>query len=97
MRVPKTEAPAKIFGIEYSQYFRTDLSISRKIMLGGATALVGRIYGGVAMAYGNSTSVPFDRQFYCGGSNGMRGWRPVRWDRVRCPTPTVPSPYRRAM
>ena len=65
-----------IFGIEYSQYFRTDLSVSRKIMLGGATALVGRLYGGVAMAYGNSSSVPFDRQFYCGGSNGMRGWTP---------------------
>ena len=65
-----------IFGIEYSQYFRTDLSVSRKIMLGGATALVGRLYGGVAMAYGNSSSVPSDRQFYCGGSNGMRGWTP---------------------
>lgn len=45
-------------------------------MLGGVTALVGRLYGGVAMAYGNSSSVPFDRQFYCGGSNGMRGWTP---------------------
>ncbi len=65
-----------IFGIPYSQYFRTDLSVSRKIMLGEVTAVVGRIYGGVAMAYGNSTSVPFDRQFYCGGSNGMRGWAP---------------------
>ena len=65
-----------IFGIQYSQYFRTDLSISRKIMLGDVTALVGHLYGGVAMAYGNSQSVPFDRQFYCGGSNGMRGWTP---------------------
>ncbi len=65
-----------LFGIQYSQYFRTDLSLSRKIMLGDVSALVGRLYGGVAMAYGNSTSVPFDRQFYCGGSNGMRGWTP---------------------
>lgn len=65
-----------IFGIQYSQYFRTDLSISRKVMLGDVTALVGHLYGGVAMAYGNSQSVPFDRQFYCGGSNGMRGWTP---------------------
>ena len=29
-----------IFGIPYAQYFRTDLSVSRKIMLGGVTALV---------------------------------------------------------
>ena len=65
-----------IFGIRYSQYFRADLSISRKVMLGEVAALVGHLYGGVAMAYGNSESVPFDRQFYCGGSNGMRGWTP---------------------
>uniref|UniRef100_UPI003AB4DF40 translocation and assembly module lipoprotein TamL n=1 Tax=Alistipes shahii TaxID=328814 RepID=UPI003AB4DF40 len=73
---PKEGEPAKIFGIEYSQYFRTDLSVSRKIMLGEVSALVGRLYGGVAMAYGNSSAVPFDRQFYAGGSNGMRGWTP---------------------
>jgi len=47
---PKEGEPAKIFGIEYSQYFRTDLSVSRKIMLGEVSALVGRLYGGVAMA-----------------------------------------------
>ena len=76
-----------IFGIQYSQYFRTDLSISRKIMLGDVTALVGHLYGGVAMAYGNSESVPFDRQFYCGGSNGMRGWTPRTLGQGSVPDP----------
>ena len=70
------ESYYRVLGIRYSQYFRTDLSISRKIMLGEQTALAGRLYGGVAMAYGNSTSVPFDRLFYAGGSNSMRGWMP---------------------
>lgn len=65
-----------IFGIRYSQYFRTDLSVSRKIMLGEKTALAGRLYGGVGMAYGNSQVIPFDRLFYAGGSNSMRGWTP---------------------
>ena len=65
-----------IFGIRYSQYFRTDLSLSRKIMLGEKTAIAGRIYGGIARAYGNSDAVPFDRLFYAGGSNSMRGWAP---------------------
>jgi len=70
------ESYYKILGIRYSQYFRFDMSVSRKIMLGAKTALAGRLYGGLAMAYGNSTSVPFDRLFYAGGSNGMRGWTP---------------------
>ena len=66
----------EVFGLQYSQYFRADLSVSRKIMLGEVTALVGRLYGGYGMAYGNSTSIPFDRLFYAGGANSMRGWAP---------------------
>ena len=66
----------EIFGIRYSQYFRVDLSASRKIMLGEKAAVAGRLYAGCGLAYGNSTSIPFDRLFYCGGSNGMRGWIP---------------------
>lgn len=76
-----------IFGIQYSQYFRTDISVSRKIMLGDVAALVGRLYGGVAMAYGNSSAVPFDRQFYCGGANGMRGWTPRTLGQGSVPNP----------
>ena len=82
-----SEGHYMIFGIPYAQYFRTDLSVSRKIMLGEQTALVGRLYGGVAMAYGNSSSVPFDRQFYCGGSNGMRGWAPRTLGQGSVPDP----------
>lgn len=65
-----------IFGIRYSQYVRSDLSLSRKIMLGEKVALAGRIYAGVAWPYGNSDAMPFDRLFYAGGGNGMRGWAP---------------------
>lgn len=89
---PKDDKPAKIFGLEYAQYFRTDLSVSRKIMVGEKTSLVGRIYGGVAMAYGNSYSVPFDRQFYCGGSNGMRGWAPRMLGQGTVPDPKSSFP-----
>lgn len=66
----------QIFGLRYSQYFRADLSVSHKVMLGEVSALVGRIYGGFGMAYGNSVSIPFDRLFYAGGANSMRGWAP---------------------
>lgn len=66
----------QIFKLRYAQYFRTDLSLSRKNMLGEKTALAWRLYGGVALAYGNSRNVPFDRLFYAGGSNSMRGWTP---------------------
>uniref|UniRef100_UPI004057B8F9 translocation and assembly module lipoprotein TamL n=1 Tax=Alistipes sp. TaxID=1872444 RepID=UPI004057B8F9 len=66
----------EIFGIRYSQYFRIDASISRKIMLGEKTAIAGRLYAGAGLAYGNAEVLPMDRLFYAGGSNSMRGWTP---------------------
>ena len=68
----------KIFGIRYSQYVRTELSASQRISLGHNMVLAGRLYGGVGVTYGNShgRSIPFDRMFYCGGANSMRGWVP---------------------
>ncbi|MFI3317387.1 MAG: BamA/TamA family outer membrane protein [Rikenellaceae bacterium] len=65
-----------VFGIPYAQYVRTDINVSRKIMLGEVTAIAARWYSGVGVAYGNSLSLPFDRLFYTGGSNSMRGWSP---------------------
>lgn len=82
----------KLFGIRYSQYFRTDLSVSRKIMLGEKTAVAGRLYGGVAKAYGNADAVPFDRLFYAGGSNSMRGWAPRTLGPGSVPEPTSVFP-----
>jgi len=66
----------ELFGIRYSQYFRLDVSASRKIMLGGKTAVAGRLYAGCGIAYGNAEVLPMDRLFYAGGSNSMRGWTP---------------------
>ena len=65
-----------ILGVRYSQYVRGDISLSRKIVLGEKTALAGRVFAGVGVPYGNSVALPFDRLFYVGGSNSMRGWAP---------------------
>ena len=75
-------APGKnyyeILGVRYSQYVRAELSASQRIDLSHNMALAGRLYGGVGVTYGNSQgrSIPFDRMFYCGGANSMRGWVP---------------------
>ena len=65
-----------LFGTRFAQYFRLDASISNKIALGEVTALVYRFYAGAGMTYGNSRTaqMPFDRLFYAGGINSMRGW-----------------------
>ena len=57
---------------------RTDLNLSHTQDLGHKMALAGRLFAGVGLTYGNSKgrSIPFDRMFYCGGANSMRGWVP---------------------
>lgn len=82
----------RLFGIRYSQYVRTDLSVSHKITLGEKTAIAGRIYGGWAKAYGNSDAIPFDRLFYAGGSNSMRGWAPRTLGPGTTPEPKTTFP-----
>ena len=68
----------KILGVRFAQYVRGEASISHKIDLGSKMALASRFFSGVGVTYGNSKdrSIPFDRMFYCGGANSMRGWVP---------------------
>ncbi|MFR9577310.1 MAG: BamA/TamA family outer membrane protein [Rikenellaceae bacterium] len=73
---PTSDDNYEIFGIKYAQYIRCDINISRKYTLGLKSAIVGRLYAGAGWAYDNSTALPFDRLFYSGGSNSMRGWTP---------------------
>ena len=77
-----SHAPGKdyyeILGIRYSQYVRADVNLSHTHSLGNKMAIAGRLFAGVGVTYGNSKgrSIPFDRMFYCGGANSMRGWVP---------------------
>lgn len=82
----------EILGVRYSQYVRGDISISRKIMLGEKTALAGRIFAGCGLPYGNSSALPFDRLFYVGGSNSMRGWAPRTLGPGNTPAEDTPYP-----
>lgn len=78
----------EILGIRYSQYVRADISASHKIRLGEVTAIAGRLYAGLGYAYGNSDAMPFDRMFYAGGNNSMRGWAPRTLGPGSSPAPT---------
>lgn len=41
------------------------------------TELAFRLFSGVGIAVGNDTTLPFFKQYFSGGSNGMRAW-PIR-------------------
>ena len=64
-------------GTPFAQYLKTDFEYRRGLLIDKYNALVFRAFGGVAMPFGNSDQVPFERKFFTGGANGIRAW-PVR-------------------
>ena len=65
-----------IWNSPYSQFVRTELSLAYTWKFGkdNRQALAVRALGGVGYAYGNSSKMPFERLFWAGGSNSLRGW-----------------------
>lgn len=66
----------ELFGVAFSQYAKTELSIIKYWDLGHQTVVAVRAFGGIAIPYGNSNSIPFSRSFFAGGTNDNRGWQP---------------------
>lgn len=64
-----------LFRLPYSQYVRPDIDFRYYNLLGKNFSLVYRFYGGIGIPYGNSNSLPFEKAFYAGGANGMRGYK----------------------
>lgn len=64
-----------ILGLPYNQYVRPEIDLRWYKNLGADKQFIARINGGVGYAYGNSTSVPFEKLFFAGGSSGVRAWQ----------------------
>lgn len=66
---------AELLGIRYAQFFRIDHDFRYYRLLSLDNRLVFRTFVGLAIPYGNSSEMPFERSFFAGGANGMRGWQ----------------------
>ncbi|MCH5173188.1 MAG: BamA/TamA family outer membrane protein [Bacteroidales bacterium] len=66
----------KLFlGLRYAQYVRAEMQLGRAFRFNPGSALAMQLSAGIGKAYGSSSSMPFERQFYVGGANSMRGWQ----------------------
>ena len=77
--IPKENASGEhqIWGTSYSQYVRGEFSAGKTWVFGkdDRQALATRFLAGVGLPYGNSSSMPFEQQFYSGGASSLRGWQ----------------------
>lgn len=63
------------FGVNYSQYIKTEFEYIKHWDLRGKKILAFRSFTGVAIPYGNSESIPFSRSYFGGGANDNRAWQ----------------------
>jgi outer membrane protein assembly factor BamA len=70
----KSDGAYKIFGIQYAQYVKGEVDYTYVRNLNSRNALAMRTSFGLGYPYGNSTAIPFEKRFYAGGANGVRGW-----------------------
>ncbi|WP_317167558.1 translocation and assembly module lipoprotein TamL [Winogradskyella helgolandensis] len=72
---PKNDAGNyEVFGVAFSQYFKTEIDYVKYIDLGRKNVLAFRSYAGIAIPFGNSNSIPFAESFFAGGPNDNRAW-----------------------
>ncbi len=64
----------ELFNVAYSQYAKIEIDYIKHWYLGGKNILAMRNFIGLAIPYGNSTSIPFSKSFYAGGANDNRAW-----------------------
>ncbi|MGZ5210957.1 MAG: translocation and assembly module lipoprotein TamL [Kaistella sp.] len=66
----------KIFNIPYSQFVKFDFDVRKYFtFFNDKHTLALRQFIGVGIPYGNSSTMPFVRSYFNGGSNDIRAWR----------------------
>ncbi|MFP5437091.1 MAG: BamA/TamA family outer membrane protein [Bacteroidia bacterium] len=71
----KSSDPVTILNVPFSQFAKTEQDFRHYLKLGENSQLASRIIAGIGYPYGNSTSLPYIRQFFIGGVNSIRAFR----------------------
>jgi hypothetical protein len=71
----KTDGSYKILGQPFAQYVRSDLDLRYNYIFNDVSSIVYRGFLGIGIPYGNSKAIPFEKQYFGGGANGIRAWQ----------------------
>jgi len=71
---PKADKGFVIANIPFAQYIKGDFDFAHNWNIDNRNALVFHIGMGVAYPYGNSKILPFEKRYFSGGPNSVRGW-----------------------
>jgi len=71
----KTDGSYNLLGQPFAQYFRADIDIRYNVIINDVSSIVYRGFVGAGIPYGNSYAIPFEKQYFGGGANGIRAWQ----------------------
>ena len=66
-----------IWNTPFSQFVRAEATVGKTWVWGrnSGQSIATRFVAGAGHAYGNSNALPFEKHFYAGGANSLRGWQ----------------------
>jgi outer membrane protein assembly factor BamA len=72
---PDSTGSYNIFSQPFAQFVKSDFDIRYYTIINDVSSIVYRAFVGVGIPYGNSYAMPFEKQYFEGGANGIRGWQ----------------------
>jgi hypothetical protein len=72
---PTAENPSKIVGSIYSQFAKLSVDGRAYYNFSDKNKFALRVFAGVASSYGNSSTLPYSKQFFSGGPNSIRAFQ----------------------
>lgn len=64
----------RLFNIAFAQYVKGDVDLTKTLQIDRNNQLAFHFGLGIAYPYGNSTVLPFEKRYFSGGANSVRGW-----------------------
>lgn len=72
---PNENGADTFLGLDYAQYAKIDVDLRYHLGIGRSQKLIGRLFGGIGLPYGNSVTLPFSKQYFSGGPYSVRAFR----------------------
>lgn len=63
-----------LFNIAYAEYVKFDFDFAKSFRFDDRNSLAAHIAFGIAYPYGNSRVLPYEKRYFSGGANSVRGW-----------------------
>jgi hypothetical protein len=70
----KSDGAYKVFSIPYAQYVKGEIDYTINHAFSDRNSISFHAGGGIGYPYGNASMIPFEKRFYAGGANSVRGW-----------------------